>query len=162
MADPIAVLALRWKQDQISGTIAHYKWLLCEAEHDMANINASLRLFETTGEAADLPPYVTQTLSCGGERPSRYVWRPRQGRPALETRQLAFRVIWAKGLSESDKVFAQTVALRAVQTLPMRARRNKVVCETKAKDVCVWRLPTEPVVPAARRACRVSPKSCSP
>jgi hypothetical protein len=51
------------------------------------------------------------------------------------------RVIRAKGLSESDKVLAQTVALRVVQTLRMRARRNKVVCAAKTKGVCVWRLP---------------------
>jgi hypothetical protein len=34
------------KRDQISGTIAHYERLLREAEHDLAQIGASLRLFE--------------------------------------------------------------------------------------------------------------------
>ena len=62
----------------------------------------------------------------------------------LDTRQLALRVIRAKGLSENDKVLAHTVALRVVQTLRMRARRNKVECQTKTKGVCVWRLPTAP------------------
>ncbi len=51
------------------------------------------------------------------------------------------RVIRAKGLSESDKVLAQTVALRVVQTLRSRAKRYKVVCITKTKGVCIWRLP---------------------
>jgi hypothetical protein len=32
----------------------------------------------------------------------------------LDTRQLALRVIGAKGLSDTDKVLAQTVALRVV------------------------------------------------
>ena len=59
----------------------------------------------------------------------------------LDTRQLAMRVIRAKGLSETNKVLAQTVALRVVQTLRMRARRSKVVCQTKTKGVCLWRLP---------------------
>jgi hypothetical protein len=58
MGEPIAVLALRKKRDEISGTIAHYERLLREAQHDLAHIKASLRLFEATGEAADLPPYV--------------------------------------------------------------------------------------------------------
>ena len=58
MAEPIAVLALRRKRDQISGTIAHYERLLREAEHDLAHVNAALRLFEATGEAGDLPPYM--------------------------------------------------------------------------------------------------------
>jgi hypothetical protein len=34
----------------------------------------------------------------------------------LDMRQLALRVIRAKGLSENDKVLAQTVTLRVVQT----------------------------------------------
>src|SRR5213595_2630859 len=55
----------------------------------------------------------------------------------LDTRQLALRVIRAKGLSEADKVLAQTVALRVVQTLRSRARRYKVVCATKTKGVCL-------------------------
>ncbi len=58
MGEPIAVLGLRRKRDEISGTIAHYERLLREAQHDLAHVNASLRLFEATGEAADLPPYV--------------------------------------------------------------------------------------------------------
>src|SRR5271155_5842417 len=58
MSEPIAVLALRKKRDQIASTIAHYERLTREAEHDLAHVNAALRLFEVTGEAQDLPPYV--------------------------------------------------------------------------------------------------------
>ena len=58
MSEPIAVLALRRKCDQISVTIAHYERLIREVEHDLAHVNAALRLFEVTGEASDLPPYV--------------------------------------------------------------------------------------------------------
>ena len=61
----------------------------------------------------------------------------------LDTRQLALRVIRAKGLTESDKVLAQTVALRVVQTLRMRARRGKVESVTRTKGVCVWQIPKE-------------------
>jgi hypothetical protein len=59
----------------------------------------------------------------------------------LDTRQLALRVIRAKGLSENDKVLAQTVALRVVQTLRMRARRGKVESVTRTKGVCIWQIP---------------------
>lgn len=51
MSEPIAVLALKRKRDQISGTIEHYERLLREAQHDLANVNATLRLFEASGEA---------------------------------------------------------------------------------------------------------------
>ena len=52
MGEPIAVLALPRKRDEISGTIAHYEQLLREAQLDLAYVNASLWLFEATGEAA--------------------------------------------------------------------------------------------------------------
>lgn len=141
MAEPIAVLALRRKRDQISGTIAHYERLLREAQHDLAHINASLRLFEATGEAADLPPYVDLNRVLQRGETTKICMDALAKEGPLNTRQLAMRVIRAKGLSEADKVLAQTVGLRVVQTLRMRARRNKVVCETKTKGVCVWRLP---------------------
>jgi hypothetical protein len=124
MGEPIAVLALRRKRDQISGTIAHYERLLREAEHDLAHINASLRLFEATGEAADLPPYVDLNRVLRRGETTKICMDALAKEGPLDTRQLALRVIRAKGLSESDKVLAQTVALRVVQTLRMRARNQ--------------------------------------
>ncbi len=84
-----------------------------DAQHDLAHINAIFRLFEAKGEAADLPPYVDL---------NRFFWRGETTKSMdalakegpLDTRQLALRVIGAKGLSDTDKVLAQTVALRVV------------------------------------------------
>ena len=58
MAEQIAVLALRRKRDQISGTMAHNERLLREPRHALVHINGNLRLFEATGEAASLPPFM--------------------------------------------------------------------------------------------------------
>jgi hypothetical protein len=58
MGDKLIPLGLQRKRDEICGVIAHYERLIREAQHDLAHVNASLRLFEATGEAADLPPYV--------------------------------------------------------------------------------------------------------
>jgi hypothetical protein len=144
MGDPIAVLALRKKRDQIAATIAHYERLTREAEHDLAHVNAALRLFEVTGEAADLPPYVDLNRLLKRGETTKICMDALAAEGPLDTRQLALRIIRAKGLTESDKVLAQSIALRVVQTLRMRARRNKVECITKTKGVCVWRLPTGP------------------
>ena len=144
MGEPIAVLALRRKRDQISGTIAHYERLIREAEHDLAHVNAALRLFEVTGEAADLPPYVDLNRLLRRGETTKICMEALTKEGPLDTRQLALRVIRAKELSESDKVLAQSIALRIVQTMRMRARRNKVECITKTKGVCVWRLPDGP------------------
>jgi hypothetical protein len=115
--------------------------LLREAEHDLAHVNAALRLFEATGEAGDLPPYVDLNRVLRRGETTKICMDDLATEGPLDTRQFALRVIRAKGLSETDKVLAQTVALRVVQTLRMRARRNKVVCQTKTKGVCLWRLP---------------------
>jgi hypothetical protein len=140
MSEPIAVLALRRKRDQISGVIAHYERLIREAEHDLAHVNAALRLFEVTGEAADLPPYVDLNRLLRRGETTKICMDALASEGPLDTRQLALRIIRAKGLTESDKVLAQSIALRVVQTLRMRARRNKVDCFTKTKGVCVWRI----------------------
>lgn len=147
MGEPIAVLALRKKRDQISGVIAHYERLMREAEHDLAHINAALRLFEATGEAADLPPYVDLNRVLRRGETTKICIDALTAEGPLDTRQLALRVIRAKGFSESDKVLAQSIGLRIVQSLRMRERRNKVECITKTKGVCVWRLPTGPWKP---------------
>jgi hypothetical protein len=140
MGEPIAVLALRRKRDLISGTIAHYERLLREAQHDLAHVNAALRLFEATGEAADLPPYVDLNRVLRRGETTKICMDAIAAEGPLDTRQLALRVIRAKGLSESDKVLAQTIALRVVQTLRMRARRGKVESVTRTKGVCIWRI----------------------
>jgi hypothetical protein len=144
MGEPIAVLALRRKADEIAGTIANYIKLLRQAEHDLAHVNASLRLFAATGEAADLPPYVdlNRVLRRGETTTICMDALAKEG--PLDTRQLAMRVIRAKGLCETDKVLAQTIALRVVQTLRMRARRGRVESVTRTKGVCVWRIPDGP------------------
>lgn len=145
-------VALRRKPEQIPGTIAHYERLLREAEHDLAHVNAALRLFEATGQAPDLPPYIDLNRVLRRGETTKICMDALAAEGPLDTRQLALRVIRAKGLSESDKVVAQTVALRIVQTLRMRARRNKVECITKTKGVCVWQLPTGPWRPTEELA----------
>jgi len=140
MGEKLIPLGLQRKRDEISGVIAHYERLIREAQHDLAHVNAALRLFEATGEAADLPPYVDLNRVLRRGETTKICMDALAAEGPLDTRQLAMRVIRAKGLSESDKVLAQTVALRVVQTLRMRARRNKVDCITKTKGVCVWRV----------------------
>lgn len=133
-------LGLQRKRDEICGVIAPYERLIREAQQDLAHVNAALRLFEATGEAADLPPYVDLNRVLKRGETTKICMDALAAEGPLDTRQLALRVIRAKGLSESDKVLAQTVALCVVQTLRMRARRNKVDCITKTKGVCVWRI----------------------
>jgi|SRR5579862_1703618 len=68
MGEKIIPLGLARKRDEICGVIAHYERLIREAQQDLAHVNAALRLFEATGEAADLPPYVDLNRVGGGTR----------------------------------------------------------------------------------------------
>src|SRR5450755_1719618 len=138
MSEPIAVLALRRKRDLISGTIAKYEKLILAAQHDLAHVNSAVRLFAATGEAADLPPYVDLNRVLRRGETTAICMAALEKEGPLDTRQLAMRVIRAKGFSETDKVLAQTIALR------MRARRGKVESVTRTKGVCIWQIPKGP------------------
>jgi len=141
MADPIIVLGLRRKRDQISGIIAGYERKIKEARVDLAHITAALRLFEATGDASELPPYVdlNRLLKRGETTAICMAALAKEG--ALDTRELAVRVMCAKGMNTADKVLAQSIALRIVQTLRMRVHNGKLDKPTMRKGVCLWRIP---------------------
>jgi len=133
MAEPIAVLALRRKCDEISGTIAHYERLLRKAQHDLAHVNASLRLFEATGEAADLPPYVDLNRVLKRGETTKICMDALAVEGPLDTRQLALRVIRPKGLSESAVLWrkrpklllSHTKAIKIGVALPRAGEQRK-------------------------------------
>ena len=58
----------------------------------------------------------------------------------LNTRELANKVIIAKGLDAGDKELAKSIALRIVQNLNQQDRRGTVRKDGKRGGVCVWRL----------------------
>lgn len=58
MSEPIAGFALGRTRDRISGPIGREEGPIREAKQDPAHINGALRLFDVSGEAADLWPCV--------------------------------------------------------------------------------------------------------
>lgn len=59
-------------------------------------------------------------------------------RRVLDTRELAVRVIRAKGLDEADRVLPQSVTFRIVQALSIAAKRGRFASEGKRKGARVW------------------------
>jgi hypothetical protein len=57
----------------------------------------------------------------------------------LDTRELALRVIRAKGLDEGDGVLGKTIAFRVMQALSIAAKRGRIGREGKRAGVVVWR-----------------------
>ncbi|MCE9650248.1 MAG: hypothetical protein K8R18_11565 [Parvibaculum sp.] len=141
MTEPIAVLALRRKRDQISGVIAEYERKIKDAQADLAHVVASLRLFELTGDPSEFPSYIDLNRLLRRGETTRICIAALEAEGPLDTRELTQRVMRAKGLNETDKVLAQSIALRIVQTLRMKARRGgKLDGSVRRKGVCVWQI----------------------
>lgn len=140
MAEPLAVTMLRKKSDKIRDVIAAYEAKLREAQADLAHVNATLRLFATSGEPADFPPYVDLNRVFRRGETTKFCLAALAAEGPSDTRQLTQWLMKAKGLDASDKVLCATIALRVVQTLRMRAKRKQVDGTERRKGVCVWRL----------------------
>jgi hypothetical protein len=138
MADPHIVTTLRRKRDDIETVILAYRAKIEEAERDLSAVAATLRLFELNGEVEQFPAYLAM---------GRYFKRGEivgickaalADEGALDTRELALRVIRAKGLDEGDRVLRKTVGFRVVQALSMAAKRGKIGESGKRKGVRIW------------------------
>lgn len=141
MAEPLSISILRRKRDKIRDVIAAYEAKLKTAQADLAHVNATLRLFEASGEPDDFPPYIDLNRVFRRGETTQICLEALRAEGPLDTRQLAVRVMRAKGLDTDDKVLVTTVSLRIVQTLRMRARRGQELDGTmRRKGVCVWRL----------------------
>lgn len=99
---------------------------------------AGCRLFELNGEPQQFPAYADiGRLWKRGEIVT--VCREALAKEGpLDTRELALRVIRAKGLDESDGVLRKTVAYRIVQALSIAAKRGRIVSPGKRGGVRVW------------------------
>jgi hypothetical protein len=141
MALPLSVSILRRKRDEIRDTVAAYETKLRQAQADLAHVLAALRLFEASGEPADYPPYMDLNRVLRRGETTTLCFAALAAEGPLDTRQLTERVMRAKGLDFGDKVLAQAISLRVVQTLRVRAIRKGDVCGTaRRRGVCVWRL----------------------
>ena len=141
MGEPIIVIGLRRKRDQISGVIAEYERKIKDARADLAHVAAALRLFEVTGEASELPPYIDLNRLLKRGETTAICMKALADEGPLDTRELSERVMRAKGLPVADKVMAKSIALRIVQTLRMRAHNGKLDKPAMRKGVCLWRVP---------------------
>ena len=141
MGEPIVILALRRKRDRIEGAIANYERKIKEAQADLAHVTASLRLFELSGDPSEFPAYIDLNRLLRRGETTRLCMAALAAEGPLDTRQLTQRVMSAKGLNIDDRVLAQAIALRIVQTLRIKAMRGGPLDGTeRRKGICVWRL----------------------
>ena len=148
MGEPIVILALRKKRDRIESAIAGYERKIKEAQADLAHVTASLRLFELSGDPAEFPAYIDLNRILRRGEITALCMAALKAEGPLDTRQLTHRVMVPKGLNADDRVLAQAISFRIVQTLRMKARRGGVLDGSeRRKGACVWRLAHTPAPP---------------
>ncbi len=140
MADPHILTTLRAKRDDIQAAIEAYEAKIEAAKRDLAAVNAVLRLYEMDGERREFPTYVDLGRLWKRGEISAVCRQALEQEGPLDTRDLAVRVIRAKGLDEGDKVLRQTITFRIVQTLSIAAKHGRFASDGKRKGVRVWRV----------------------
>lgn len=141
MAESQTLVVLRNKRDEIERAIAAYEKKIEAAKLDLAHVNATLRMFEAPEGRTEFPVYVdTLRLFKRGEIVTICKKALAEEGP-LDTRELAVRVIRAKGLDEGDSVLRTSVAYRIVQAMRLQWKRGKVESPEKQGGVRVWRVP---------------------
>lgn len=136
IAESLIIQSLKDKRAEIHGRITAYQAQIAQAKHDLAHINASIRLFTDPdyqrarymvshgffkkGEIADI---CVRHLEVDGE---------------LTTRELAERVMIERRLDATDATLRNSVVFKIVQALRHAARRKHVRMVEKRKGMCVW------------------------
>jgi hypothetical protein len=136
MADLLVVQTLKQKRAEISGVIAAYLARIAQAKHDLAHINASIRLFEG-GEQERAQYIVSHGFFKKGEIAEICI-RHLKVEDLLDTRQLAERVMCERKLDVSDTPLRNSVVFKVVQALRHAERRKVVAMVEKRKGICVW------------------------
>jgi len=139
MAEPQIVTTLRRKRDEIERAIAAYEKKIEQARIDLASVNATLRLFEQDADPESLVYLDTLRLFRRGEIVA-ICKRALSEEGPLDTRELALRLVRAKGLDESDAVLRKAICFRIVQAMRLQWKRGAIRSSDKRAGVRVWSL----------------------
>ncbi|ODA67520.1 hypothetical protein A7A08_01554 [Methyloligella halotolerans] len=108
---------------------------------DLAHVNATLRMFEAPEGRSQYPVYMdTLRLFKRGEI-VRICKAALADEGPLDTRELALRVMRAKGLDEGDTVLRTSITYRIVQSMRLQWKRGQVKSPEKRSGVRVWCVP---------------------
>jgi hypothetical protein len=118
MEEPLIIKALGDKRAKIHGQIATYEAQIAQAKHDLAHVNATIRMFPDM--IADL---CVRHLQQDNE---------------FTTRELAERVMCERSREPTDTALRNSVVFKVVQSLRHAARRKIVVMVEKHKGMCIW------------------------
>ncbi len=136
MSEALVIQSLKEKRGKIHGRIAAYEAQITQARHNLAHVNATIRLFADPehqrarymvshgffkkGEIADI---CVRHLGVDGE---------------MTTREIAEWVMVERKLDAFDTMLRNSVVFKVVQALRHAKRRKLVRMVKKRKGMCVW------------------------
>jgi len=136
MAEALIIQTLKDKRAEINGRIAAYQAQIAQAKHDLAHINASIRLFAEP-ELQRATYMVSHGFFKKGEIAD-ICMRHLESDGELSTRDLAERVMFERSLDVTDTTLRNSVVFKVVQALRHAARRKLVRMTEKRKGMCIW------------------------
>jgi hypothetical protein len=136
MPDPLVVQTLSEKRAEILGRIAAYEAQIAQAKHDLAHVNATIRLF-TEPEKQRARYLVSHGFFKKGEV-AEFCALHLGASGEMTTRELAERVMVERGLDAADTALRNSVVFKVVQALRHAKRRRLVRMVEKRKGMCVW------------------------
>ena len=137
MTTSFTINDLNRKQREILGAIRNYEAQIVQAKHDLAHINATMKIME--GSQANRRAYIAGRGFFDKGEIAEIASRILKDGP-LNTREVAERVMVEKGLEITDTNLRNSVVYKCVQALRHAQRRGAVVMVEKRKGLCVWRL----------------------
>ena len=133
--DQLVIAGLKRKQREILGAIRAYEAQIAQAKHDLAHINAAMKILE--GTEANKRTYIAGRGFFDKGEIAEIAQRHLTEGP-LNTREVAERVMIEKGLDVGDTNLRNSVVYKTVQALRHARRRNAVSLVGKNKGLCVW------------------------
>jgi len=135
------VTTLTRKRQQIAASIKLYDRQLRQARSDLAHVEATIRIFAASERPADIARYVDCYRLFKRGEPWAICSAALAKRGPLDTRELAYALMAAKGMDTGDTVLAKGLTNRLIHSLRMQEHRKRVLRDGKRKGVTVWRLP---------------------
>lgn len=127
------------KRDELEALIAARENEIEAMRSDLMHINATLRLFELNGAVENVPLQTPLLMRMKRGEVAKICMAALASAPeGLDTRELAKKVIQAKGLDDRDPALRKTVALKVISTLAGRLRSGQIKDGGRRKGVRIW------------------------
>lgn len=140
MADPHIISTLTSKRDAIEAAILAYEKKIGACRKDLAHVNATLAIFAAPEGRTQFPIYADTRRLFAHKELSTLCKAALAKEGPLDTRELALRVIRAKGMDENDALLRRSIAFRITQALNLQAKRGSIGALPKRKGIRVWQI----------------------